>query len=144
MNKMNRMLLWVVAVLVVILLILVVWQIFFGKSSYYAVYMRTGDLYFGKLIRFPSFGLKNVYTLQVTQDSQNPVRVQKFADVFWGPEDYLKINKEEVVWYTKLKSEGQLSQLIATNPNLVPQQTQQQVQQQQAPVEQNNSGAVKE
>lgn len=144
MNKINRMLLWVVAVLVVILLVLVVWQIFFGKSSYYAVYMRTGDLYFGKLVRFPSFGLKNVYTLQVTQDQQNPVRVQKFADVFWGPEDYLKINKEEVVWYTKLKSEGQLSQLIATNPNLVPQQTQQQVQQQQAPVEQNNSGAVKE
>jgi len=133
MNKINRVLLWVVAVLVVILLVLVVWQIFFGKSSYYAVYMRTGDLYFGKLVKFPSFAMKNVYTLQVTQDEQNPIRVQKFADVFWGPEDYLKINKDEVVWYTKLKSEGQLSQLITSNPNLVPQQ---QVPQQQVPVQQ--------
>lgn len=134
MNKMNRILLWVIGVLVIILLVLVVWQIFFGKSAYYAVYMRTGDVYFGKLMRFPSFGLSNVYTLQVNaQDQQNPIRVQKFSDVFWGPEDWLKLNKDEVVWYTKLKSEGQLSQLLLTNPNLTPQQGQQVPQQQVVP-----------
>lgn len=139
MNRTNRILLWVIGVLVIILLVLVVWQIFFGKSSYYAVYMRTGEIYFGKLMKFPSFGMKNVYTLQVNaQDAQNPIRVQKFSDVFWGPEDWMKINRDEVVWYTKLKTEGQLSQLLLTNPNLVPQQVpQQQMPEQQVPADMN-------
>ena len=122
MNRINKWLLWVIIVLVVLLLILVVWQVFFAKSQYSAVYLRTGEVYFGKLVRFPYFGLKNVYSLQATGDQQNPIRIQKFADSFWGPEDYIKINRDEVVWYTKLKSESQLNQLFATNPNLVPQQ----------------------
>lgn len=123
MSKVSKILLSVIGVLVVVFLVLAVWQIFFAKASYYAVYTRTGDIYFGKLAKFPSFGLKNVYTLQVnTQDQQNPIRVQKFSDVFWGPEDYLKMNRDQVVWYTKLKSDGQLAQLLAANPNLIPQQ----------------------
>lgn len=123
MSKVSKTLFLVVGILVVVFLVLAVWQFFFAKASYYAVYTRTGDLYFGKLVKFPSFGLKNVYTLQVnTQDQQNPIRVQKFSEVFWGPEDYLKMNRDQVVWYTKLKSDGQLSQLLATNPNLIPQQ----------------------
>lgn len=136
---MNKILLGLIIVLALILIALVVWQIFFAKSPFYAVYMKTGDLYFGKLTRFPSFGLNSVYTLQVNpQDQQNPVRVQKFSEVFWGPEDWLKLNRDEVVWYTKLKSDSQLMQLITANPNLVPQQAPQgglppQVPQQPAP-----------
>ncbi|OGG42542.1 hypothetical protein A3I34_00535 [Candidatus Jorgensenbacteria bacterium RIFCSPLOWO2_02_FULL_45_12] len=137
MSKLNKILFWVVAALVVVLVVLVVWQLFFSRGSYSAVYLRTGDLYFGRLTKFPSFGMKNVYTLQATGDEQNPVRVQKFGDVFWGPEDWLKINKNEVVWYTTLKSDGQMAQLFKTNPNLAPQQQgvapQQQVPQQTAP-----------
>ncbi len=138
MTRINRWLLWVIIVLVVILLILVVWQVFFAKSQYSAVYLRTGEVYFGKLVRFPYFGLKNVYSIQATGDQQNPIRIQKFADSFWGPEDHIKINRDEVVWYTELKNESQLNQLFATNPNLVPQQQQYQqpTPQQQAPVQQ--------
>lgn len=133
MTRINRWLLWVIIALVVILLILVAWQIFFAKSQYSAVYLRTGEVYFGKLVRFPYFGLKNVYSIQATGDQQNPFRIQKFADSFWGPEDRIKINRDEVVWYTELKDESQLNQLFATNPNLVPQQQTQQQFQQSAP-----------
>ncbi len=37
----------------------------------------------------------------------------------------MKINREEVVWYTRLKRDSQLVRLIETNPNLIPPQTNQ-------------------
>ena len=121
MNRTNKILLILVIMLFLVLVGLVVWQKFYTTPSYWAVYLRTGDLYFGKLMRFPSFGLKNVYTVSVNQqDAQNPISLQRFANVFWGPEDYLKINRDEVVWMTKLKSDGQLAELLKTNPNLLP------------------------
>lgn len=122
-TKMHRMLVGIVVVLLVVLIVLVALQVLFTKKGYYAVYLRSGDLYFGKMVKFPAFGLKNVYTIQVTQDPQVPLRIQKFSDIFWGPEDYLKINPREVVWTTRLKSEGQLYQLLKTNPNLTPQES---------------------
>jgi len=120
-TNLNKILLIIVVVLLVVLVVLLVRQYFVKGPSYYAVYLRTGDLYFGELSTFPSFVLKNVYLLQVNaQNQQNPINIQKFANVFWGPEDYLKINKDEVVWYTKLSPDGQLAKLIKNNPNLMP------------------------
>lgn len=113
----------ILIVLVIVILVLVgllaSGNVFSSKSSYWAVYLRTGDLYFGKLIRFPYFGLKQVYLFQANpNDAQNPISVQKFTNVFWGPSDYLKINRSEVVWMTKLNPASQLLQFIKTNPNL--------------------------
>ena len=117
---MNKILLVLCIILCLVLAGLIVWQKFgTNKPTYWAIYLKSGDLYFGKLIQFPSFGLKNVYTLQVNQqNAENPVSVQKFTNVFWGPEDFLKINRAEVTWMTKLKSDGQLAQLLKTNPSL--------------------------
>ncbi len=121
MRNINKILLIVVVVLAVVLAGVVVWQNWWGKASYSAVYLKTGDLYFGRLSRFPSFGLSHVYILQVnSQDQKNPINVQKFSNIFWGPEDFIKINREEVVWSAKLKSDSQLVRLIETNPDLVP------------------------
>ena len=132
MTKTNKILLVLVIVLVLALIAVVLWQTLWRSQSYYAVFLRTGDLYFGKLKRFPSFGLKQVYTIQVnTQNQQNPISIQRFKNVFWGPQDWLKINRDEVVWMTKLDSAGQLAQLIKNNPDLVPQQAP--AQQQQTP-----------
>jgi len=123
MSKTNKILLVVVIVLLLALIGVVLWQTVWKSPSYYAVFLRTGDLYFGRLTWFPYFGLKQVYTLQVnTQNPQNPVSIQRFKNVFWGPEDWLKINRNEVVWMTKLNSAGQLAQIIKNNPELLPQQ----------------------
>lgn len=109
-KNVNKILLVVVLVLALVLVGVIVKQIWFsGTPSYYAVYLRTGELYFGKLSFFPSFKLSNVYLLQLnSQNSQNPVSIQKLSNIFWGPEDYLKINKDEVVWYTKISPQSQL------------------------------------
>jgi len=142
-NKTNKVLLIVVIVLLVLLTVFVVVREIVGKPTYTAVYLKTGDLYFGKLVRFPYFGLKEPYLLQVNQaNQQNPLSVQRFKNVFWGPSDFLKINRSEVVWYTTLRDDSDLAKVFVQNPDLLPQQQPQQqgVQQlptqQQAPVQQ--------
>lgn len=116
-NKSNKVLIGVVLTLIVILAGVVVWQSFFN-SSYVAIYLKSGDLYFGKLMQFPNFGLKNVYILQPTTNAQNPLSIQKFTNVFWGPEDFIQINKSEVVWTAKLAKESTLVNIFKTNPDL--------------------------
>lgn len=121
MDKTNKILLLLVIVLIVVIIAIFIGKEFFGEPQFYAVYLRTGDLYFGRLTTFPKFGLKQVYLIQVNRDNaQSPLSIQKFSNVFWGPSDYLKINRNEVVWMTKLNPDGQLAQLIKTNPNLIP------------------------
>lgn len=120
MRNVNKILLAVAIVLLLILVGILVWQNWFSKPVYHAVFLRTGDLYFGQLSRFPSFGLSHVYMLQVnSQNKDNPVNIQKFSNVFWGPEDFMKINRDDVVWYTQLKSDSQLVRVIETNPDLL-------------------------
>ncbi len=121
MKKINKVLLVLVVVLVILLIVIFIWQKELTKPSFYAVYLTTGDLYFGKLVRFPSFGLKQVYHIQVNQQSsETPLSLQRFKNVFWGPEDFMKINSKQVVWVVKLDKAGQLYQLILTNPDLRP------------------------
>jgi hypothetical protein len=114
MKNINKLLLILTAVLFLVLVVLLVRQYASSpKSDYYAVYLRTGDLYFGELSRFPYFTLRNVHLFRVnSQNPQEPVSVQKFKDVFWGPEDYIKINRSDVVWYTKLAKDGQLAKFL--------------------------------
>lgn len=115
----NKVLIIIVVVLVTVLGGVFSYREFAGEPAFYAVYLRTGDLYFGQLTRFPSFGLKRVYLLQVNQaNKENPLSIQRFRDVFWGPEDQMTINRDEVVWFTKIRSDSQLSELIRTNPKL--------------------------
>lgn len=140
-NKTNKVLLIVIIVLLVLLAGFVIVKELIGKPTYTAVYLKTGDLYFGKLVRFPYFGLKEPYLLQVNQaDQKNPVSVQRFKNVFWGPSDFMKINRSEVVWSTTLRDDSELAKVFTQNPDLAPQPGQQQVQQQapaqQAPVQQ--------
>ena len=118
----------IIFVAVVILAILAagagVWFYASKNSGYSAVYLRTGDVYFGKLVYFPQFGLKNVYLIQANpQDQENPFSIQKFSRVFWGPEDYIKINRNEVVWTARLQKEGQLLQVLKENPDLAPRES---------------------
>lgn len=120
MKKINIVLITVAAVLVLTAAGLLVWRMASGAPSFYAVSLRTGDVYFGHLTRFPAFGLKQVYVIQANQNSkENPFSVQRFKNVFWGPEDFLRINRDEVVWMVRLNPEGQLARLITENPELV-------------------------
>ncbi|MCX6788958.1 MAG: hypothetical protein WCO21_01015 [bacterium] len=90
-------------------------------SEFTAVFLKTGDLYFGKVSNSPNFGLKQPYVLQINNTSkENPVSVQRFNKVFWGPEDFISINRDEVVWTTRLRADSKLVETFISNPDLTP------------------------
>ena len=135
MSKLNRVLVIVVLLLIVVLVGVVYWQKIGWESPYYAVYLNTGDIYFGKLNFFPKFSLSDVWFIQrnpTDQQSaeQSPLSLVKFNQAFWGPEDKMYLNKENVIWTVKLKKDSQVLSFIKNPP---PPQTQPQSQQQTPP-----------
>ena len=113
MSKLNKILVAVVAILLVALGIVIYWQKIGFEKPYWAVYLDTGDLYFGKLNKFPRLSLSDVYFLQRNpNDQQNPLSMAKFSQAFWGPEDKVYLNEKSIVWKAKLREDSQVVQFI--------------------------------
>lgn len=89
-------------------------------DSYYAVYLKTGDLYFGHLSTFPSVTMTDVYYMQQNQEDKS-FGLQRFADSVFGPENRINLSRDNIVWTTKLKEDSQVIKAIKqggtiTNP----------------------------
>ncbi|RJP43609.1 hypothetical protein C4587_02940 [Candidatus Parcubacteria bacterium] len=93
------------------------------RSPYVAVYMASGDIYFGKAAWFPRFKLENVWYLQrgVNAQNQQELSVAPFSNVFWGPMNELYPNSEQVIFWTYLRSDSELAKALE-NPSSVGQQ----------------------
>jgi len=110
-------------IVAIILLMILVYISFINKVSpiknpYYAVYLRTGDMYFGKLSRFPKLTLSDVWFLQRNaQDEQGGFNLAKFSDTIFGPKDKMEINREDVVWISKLRDDSQVVTFILQSKN---------------------------
>jgi glucan phosphoethanolaminetransferase (alkaline phosphatase superfamily) len=110
MNKIKKVILPAAIILLVAVLVAVavlMWQKGDFSRSYSAVYLDTGDLYFGELSRFPYLSLSNVWYLQRDSQSQGNT-LSEFAKAAWGPEDKIKINRDRVVWTAKISDVSQL------------------------------------
>ena len=96
------------------------------KNPYHAVFLRTGDMYFGKLSRFPKLVLSDVWFLQVTtqEDQQAEFNLAKFSNAMFGPKDKMEINKDNVVWISKLRDDSQVVTFILQSKNVASQNVQ--------------------
>ena len=109
-------------ILLAIIALLVIYVFVFNKNinfeikkSYYAVYLQIGDLYFGHLCKFFSkYTLANVYFLQ--RDQNGEMSLKKFEQSAYQPEDKMILNKENVVWVSKLRDESDVVKYIQTVP----------------------------
>ncbi|MFA5442006.1 MAG: hypothetical protein WC288_01700 [Candidatus Paceibacterota bacterium] len=124
-------------IVAIILLMILVYLSFIDKTKivknpYYAVYLQTGDMYFGRLSRFPKLILSDVWFLQASVEEQGGVDLIKYSNAIFGPEDKIEINKENVVWISKLRDDSQVvisiqqnqgAALQSTQPQVVPQET---------------------
>jgi len=99
------------------------------KPTYHAVSLRTGDMYFGKLSRFPKLTLSDVWFLQVStqEDQKAGFNLVKFTNTVFGPKDKMEINKENVVWISKLRDDSQVVSFILQSKTPVLQNSQPQV-----------------
>jgi len=124
---------WLWIILVVVIVLGAWWIIDALFPSYYAVYLNTGDLYFGKLTRVPSLQLHEVWYLQ--KDAQGKsLSLAEFSKVVWGPEGALKINSDQVIWMSKIADTSEVVTLMEKGG--IQQASAQQVNNQQAVPEQ--------
>src|SRR5690606_31641384 len=98
-----------------------------GKSTttYQAVFLTNGQVYFGKASNEfgQSLTLRNVYYLQVQQPIQPAasgegsepkpeVKLVKLGSEIHGPQDEMRINRDQVVFVEDLKEDGKVMQSI--------------------------------
>ncbi len=95
-----------------------------GPSEYSAVYLSTGDIYFGKLDWFPWPRMTDVWFLQrsVDQQNQTQIGVAPFPSAFWKPIDEIYLNPKQVVFWTSLRNDSQVAQALA-NPSALQSQS---------------------
>ncbi len=113
MSKLNKILLFFVFILLMALGVVLYWQKIGFEKPYYAVYLNTGDLYFGRLNYFSNSSLSDVYYIQRNpEDRQNPLSISKFENSFWKPEGKIYINDDMIVWKVRLKKDSELLNYI--------------------------------
>lgn len=117
MSKLNKVLL-VIVILLAVVLGIILWvpnasNVF--KPSYYAVYLTSGDLYFGKMAWYSPRTLTDVRVIQQQKDEndQPVLNLVNFSNsVIWGPARDLKLNSKNILWTSKLTDESQVVKLI--------------------------------
>lgn len=96
------------------------------KTKYQAVFLSSGQVYFGKLENSTGeyLRLTDVFYLQTKTDtaSENPqaattedtnVELIKLGNEIHGPQDEMIISRDQVLFFENLKSDGRVSQSIA-------------------------------
>lgn len=85
------------------------------SEEYYAVYLISGDVYFGKMNKFPNLSLSDVYFLVRGKDvsGADAFALQRLQDAVWGPENMLYLNPKNILWKAKLRKDGAAMKVIA-------------------------------
>ncbi len=95
------------------------------NSKYQAIFLTNGQVYFGKLSGMNGgyLRLTDIYYLQSSDgegdslqdsnsDSSSDVQLVKLGEELHGPEDEMVINKDEMLFFENLKSDGKVSKAI--------------------------------
>lgn len=86
-----------------------------GASPYSAVYLSTGDMYFGKLSWFPSPHMTDVWHI-VQSPAQNGGQPQigfvPVESLSYGPVDEVDFNAQDIVFSTRLRNNSQFVQAM--------------------------------
>lgn len=108
--------------IVVVLVLVVAGAVFWvkktdkGNSGYSVVYLRTGEVYVGKLSLFPDLQLKDSYILQLNKDPKDETKsnfqLQPIAEALWAPK-VLHLVKDNVVFYGPVLSTSKIGEALA-------------------------------
>jgi hypothetical protein len=91
-----------------------------GTSGYSAVYLTTGDVYFGNFSWFPTPHISGAWYIQRGVDKNNnpTAAIVPFKNIAWGPSDTIFLDSKQIVLWTKLASDSNLAKAMA-NPELL-------------------------
>lgn len=95
------------------------------SDRYQAVFLTNNQVYFGKLSNVDSqyVDLTDIYYLQVQQSVQptdgkdtNPqVSLAKLGSELHGPENHMRINRDQILFWENLKDDGKVVDAIKKN-----------------------------
>jgi hypothetical protein len=95
----------------------------FTEAPYFAVYVATGDLYFGQLHSFPELSLTNVHYLrQNPPGAAEPYTIARFSDASWLPRDQLFLNPAQIVWRAEVKNGSPVTGFVRSKMFEVPEE----------------------
>ncbi|PIU99249.1 hypothetical protein COS59_00720 [Candidatus Wolfebacteria bacterium CG03_land_8_20_14_0_80_36_15] len=113
MFKSNKILFVGLIAVIIILVGILAWQKIKISRPYYAVYLTTGDLYFGELSRFPFLTLSNAWLIQRDPSSQTgELKLTEFKNAFWSPAGTMRLSKYNIVWIAKLSKDSPVVKYI--------------------------------
>jgi hypothetical protein len=83
-------------------------------SEYSAVYMISGDIYFGKLSWFPKPHITNAWHLDRSVDAENKPQTAlvPVKSALWGPSEDLYLNKDQIIFWSRLREDSQVAKAM--------------------------------
>jgi hypothetical protein len=109
-----------IAISVIVLIALGIWLgSMFGPgttkdSEFSAVYLTTGDIYFGKLAWFPKPHIENAWHLDRSVDADNKPQTSlvPVKNAVWGPSEDLYLNKDQIIFWSKLREDSPVAKAM--------------------------------
>lgn len=133
-GKKHGLVVLIVGIIILIVLVVVLTFVFLkpainqtSSSSWSAVFLTNGRTYFGKIGKETTefITLDDVYYLQVQQvppsvegeESQSQLSLMSIGDEIHGPENFMRINKDHVLFIEKLKANSSVVSSIEQQMN---------------------------
>ncbi|OHA53524.1 MAG: hypothetical protein A2991_03980 [Candidatus Terrybacteria bacterium RIFCSPLOWO2_01_FULL_58_14] len=85
--------------------------LFAGTPRYAAVYLDTGDLYFGKLTLLPKFTLTDAWLIQPGPE-EGTTSIARFSDAAWKPAGVINFERDHVVFWAPIAEGSQMIDAI--------------------------------
>ncbi len=115
----KKLIVWGLAVLLLAaVLFLFSWWWLKSRDSYSAVYLETGEIYFGKFQLFPYPSLTDAWILQ--GDSENRLALNPLSASVWNPKS-LRLNPLKIVFWARVPEDSSVVRtirqgIVATSP----------------------------
>ena len=87
----------------------------FSQGQYQAVQLVSGEVYYGKLQRFPCLKLADVYFVQQGAASENETSTMQLVplnSLFFGPENSMYLHKSQILWWSNLSKDSAVLNII--------------------------------
>lgn len=114
----ERTFLLLIMLLAIVIAVLLVGKFVFTSASdgYSAVYLRTGEVYVGKLSHFPKMKLTDAYLMgNPTSNPENPdetnLQLTPTKNFVWSP-SVLYITRDQVVFYGPVGESSQVGEAL--------------------------------
>jgi hypothetical protein len=131
MSYSKKILIAIVAVLIVIAGFCIYRETNLDNKPLSVVYLSSGEIYIGKIIKFPKLQLRDAYLLQVVKkidetaepqvnpetgeiiqpQAKTSFQLTPLKDALWAPEK-LYLNREQVLFYGPIKESSKVAETI--------------------------------